>query len=236
VDVTSLTTLPGVATGVALITVDAFGENAIAVASGANGAVTEMLVEAAFERIRPGFGDVVLLSHEIPTATVAAALRRAREAGATSIVNPAPVGDLDDPTLRLADVITPNRGELAALAGGDGDPATLAVALRDRLGGATAVLVSMGRDGAILVGADAEAGAASDAVHRSAALDVIAVDTVGAGDTLNGALAAGLAAGLGLRTATDRAVIAASLAVTRHGARAGMPTLAEVLAVPSRPD
>ena len=84
------------------------------------------------------------------------------------------------------------------------------------------MLVSLGADGALLV-----AGRRSTAIR---APHVEAVDTVGAGDTLNGALAAGLAAGLDLAEAARRAVVAASLAVTRAGAREGMPTAAELAA------
>jgi ribokinase len=86
--------------------------------------------------------------------------------------------------------------------------------------GRRAVLVSLGARGALLV-----AGRRSRTIP---APRVTVVDTVGAGDTLNGALAAGLAAGLDLEEAAHRAVAAASLAVTRAGARPGMPTLPEL--------
>jgi ribokinase len=222
IDLRGLATLEREATGVALILVDAAGENSIAVAGGANVAVTPALVAAALADLHPGAGDVVLVGHEIPTESTREALRLARAGGAATILNPAPATGLDAAILVLADILTPNRGELAVLADDAGLAPELAAAVL--LGGdpGRAVLVTLGGDGALLVTADGAA------VLR--APEVPVVDTVGAGDTLNGALAAGLAAGLGLPDAARQAVAAASLAVTRAGAREGMPTLPELRA------
>ncbi len=219
VDVEGLITLPGQATGVALIVVDERGENSIAVAGGANAALTSVQVRAAVKRLALTAEDVVLVGHEIRTGATHEALRLARLAGATAILNPAPVGELGRETLDLADVLTPNEVELEALAG----PGSASAGARRLLGtdpGRRAVLVSLGRRGALLL------------VGRQArsipAPRVTAVDSVGAGDALNGALAAGLATGLDLAEAARRAVVAATLAVTRRGAREGMPTAAEL--------
>ncbi|HET9085180.1 MAG TPA: ribokinase [Candidatus Limnocylindrales bacterium] len=212
IDVSQLRTSVDQATGVALILVDADGENSIAVASGANGAVTPEQVAASISALAPGPGDVVLAGHEIPTPAVAAALRSARERGATTILNPAPASGLDAETVALAELVTPNEGELATLQ---------AVGVR-----AERLLVSLGPDGAEL--------RTPDGSVRIPALPVEAVDTVGAGDTLNGALAASLAAGYPVEEAARRAVAAASLAVTRAGAREGMPTLDELEAAIAR--
>ena len=214
IDVSELRTVTGQETGVALILVDADGENSIAVASGANGAVTPEQVAASISALAPRAGDVVLVGHEVPTAAVASALRAARGRGATTILNPAPASGLDPETVELAELVTPNEGELATL-----QDAGVRV---ERL------LVSLGSDGAELRTADRSV--------RIPALPVEAVDTVGAGDTLNGALAASLAAGYPLEEAARRAVAAASLAVTKAGAREGMPTLGELeAAVGPRP-
>lgn len=207
VDLGECLTLPGQATGVALILVDATGENLISVASGANGAVTPAMVRAALGRLAVGPGDVVLVGHEIPTASTAAALETARAAGARTILNPAPAAGLDAAALAAAGILTPNEGELEVLRG-VGLPA------------GAALLVSLGADGARLE--------TPDGATAIPALAVSAVDTVGAGDTLNGALAAALAAGDDLVAAARRAVAAASLSVTRAGAREGMPTRAEL--------
>ncbi len=206
VDVAELITLDGAVTGLAFILVAADGENAIAVASGANAELTADHVRAGLARLRPVAGDVVLVGHEIQTVTAAEALAAARAGGARTILNPAPVGDLDAATVALADMVTPNEGELAALRAAGAAPVTS--------------LVSLGAAGARLT--------TTDGALDVPALRVRAVDTVGAGDTLNGALAAGLAEGRPLGEASRRAVAAASLAVTRSGAREGMPTAAEV--------
>jgi ribokinase len=236
VSTTAVARLGGTPTGVALILVDAKGENLIAVAPGANAAVSDAQVTAALESLGPAPGDVVLVVHEIPTPAARAALRVGRERGATTVFNPAPVNGLDRSVLSLADVLTPNRGELARLAADDArhtgrtmtgalDAVRMAGALLDTTsegpGVGDAVLVSLGATGALLVRRDAPA---VDIPSPS----VTAVDATGAGDTLNGALAAGLAAGMDLEAAARRAVVAASLSVTRPGAREGMPTMDEL--------
>lgn len=225
IDLRALVTVDDQPTGVALITVDAEGENTIAVAGGANRSLGPADVERAFATLAPNPGDVVLVGHEIRTATTEAALRLARAAGATTILNPAPVGDLGAAVLALADVVTPNQGELNDLLGGEHRAAGPAAAALVAMAPGLAVLVSLGADGALLV-------------HSSGSLPIPApgglavVDTVGAGDTLNGVLAAGLVMGLPVQDAARRAVLAASLAVTRPGAREGMPTAAELDGAP----
>ncbi len=220
IDVVGLATLRREATGVALIVVDKAGENSIAVAGGANAVLDSVGVRAAFKRLQLTPADVVLVGHEIRTGATHEALRLARLAGATTILNPAPASGLELPTLELADILTPNEGELAILAGGDGSPSVLAKRLLGPEPGQRALLVSLGAKGALLV--------EGRRARRIPAPRVVAVDTVGAGDTLNGALAAGLAAGLDLPEAARRAVVAASRSVTRTGAREGMPSIAEL--------
>lgn len=226
VDVRGLETLPGESTGVALIVVDADGENGIAVAGGANAALDSVEVRAALKRLALTPSDVVLVGHEIRTGATHEALRLARLAGATTILNPAPADGLARWTLALADILTPNEGELATLAGGAGSAASRAKRVLGPEPGRRAVLVSLGGKGAVLI--------AGGSARSIAAPKVDVVDTIGAGDALNGALAAGLAAGLDLAEAARRAVVAASLAVTRGGAREGMPTAAELAAALSR--
>jgi len=231
-----LTMLADEATGIALILVDGRGENLISVAGGANLALSPEHVRAALDAIAPGDGDIVLVGHEIRTEAAREALWLARHGGAATVFNPAPVSDLDRRTFSLADHLTPNRGELTALVANDArssgpppagadDPAVASARLIEATaagsGVGSSVLVSLGAAGALLV----ERGRAPRSLPAAA---VAAVDTVGAGDTLNGALAAGLAAGLPLEEAARRAVLAASLAVTRPGARAGMPSLGEL--------
>lgn len=235
VDTEHLASVPGVATGVALIVVDGRGENLIAVAPGANGTLTPDMVERAIERLEPGPGDVILAGHEVPTAAIREALRLGRAAGATTVFNPAPADGLDRTVLGLVDVLTPNRGELEQLVSEEARrtgragraptmPALAAAALLGATsegGGPRAVLVSMGPGGALLV-------RPGHPPLEVTAPRVDAVDATGAGDALNGALAAGLAAGQELEVAVHRAVLAATRSTLRAGAREGLVTAAEL--------
>lgn len=228
VDVGGVARLPEVATGVALIVVDAGGENQIAVGAGANGAIGAEEVVAALE---PALGDLgcVLVSTEISDAAVSAAVELASEAGVTCIVNPAPptaavLAGLDRGTL-----LTPNAGELSELlsmlgADGGGDTAARARLLCERTG--RPVIVTLGGDGVLLVTVVEE--------RRLPAPATQVRDTTGAGDTFNGVLAARLAAGDELDRAATLAVAAASLSVAEEGARTGMPSAEAIAAaVPS---
>ena len=234
-----LVTLDHTATGVALIIVDAKAENQITVAPGANAGLTAAHVRAALGRLAPHRGDVVITNHEIPAEAAREALRLGREGGAWTILNPAPADGLDRSVLGLADVLTPNRGELALLVADDATslrPAgavgaeetiraarTLLETTSEGPGAGEAMLVSLGPSGAVLV---RRGGPAIDIK----APKVKAIDATGAGDALNGALAAALAGGLSLEQAARRAVVAASISVTRAGAREGYPTLEELTA------
>jgi ribokinase len=237
IDLTGLTTVDG-QTGVALIIVDAGGENLIAVASGANASLTPTDVASALEQLRPAAGDVVLVGHEIPTITARHALKLARAAGARTVFNPAPATGVDRSVYGLADVLTVNRMELdtivaaeAVRLGRKGDPGRgpveAARALLERnqegLGVADAVVVTMGSVGAVVV-------TASGQPVELPARAVGAIDAVGAGDTFAGAFAAALAAGHDVEAAARRAVAAASISTQRQGARDGMPTAGELAA------
>jgi ribokinase len=227
--------VPGASTGVALIVVDAAGENLIAVAPGVNALVTPELVASAFDRLAPCPGDVILAGHEIPTAAAREALRLGRAAGATTILNPAPAAGIDRAILALVDVLTPNQGELAELLGAEarwprGSPAERARAPHEAAAlleagpdgpGAGAVLVSLGPVGAVLIRPDFPP-------LTITAPRVEAVDATGAGDALNGALAAQLAAGKELTEAATLAVLAATSSTRRAGARAGLIDAAEL--------
>ena len=237
-----LVTLDHTATGVALILVDAKAENQIAVAPGANAGLTATHVRQALGRLNPHTGDAVIVTHEIPTEAAREALRIGRQGGAWTILNPAPADGLDRSVISLADVVVPNRGRARAPRRGrctasGPNPASLRGAGEGRPdaargnaegpGAGEAILVSLGAAGAVLVRRD---GRAVDIK----APKVKAIDATGAGDALNGALAAALAGGLDLEAAARRAVVAASVSVTRAGAREGYPTLDELADRPGR--
>jgi ribokinase len=221
VDVSEVRPDPCCATGVALITVDGAGENDIVIVPGANGAFTVEELEGGGGRLDSA--SVLLLQLEIPLATVQAAARRARWAGATVILDPAPAAPLPDTLLREVDYLTPNETELAALLGGvrPGDETAAARALVAR--GARNVVVKRGEHGALLVGAGGET--------VWPAFTVDAVDATAAGDAWNGAFAFALADGRSPGDAGRLATAAATVSVTRRGAQPSMPTLAEAEAL-----
>jgi ribokinase len=213
VDVGAVARLAEHPTGVALIVVDRDGENQIAVASGANAAVDGAAVEHALRRLGAG---VVVLSLEVSDE----ALLAGAAAAGTAILNPAPARELPPGLLDTAPLLTPNAGEARAMAGED-DVEAAARKLHARTG--APVVVTVGADGALLA---RDAGTPL----RIPAPSVDAVDTTGAGDCLNGALAAELARGTALDDAVAFAVRAAALSTLAPGARAGMPTRAAVAA------
>jgi ribokinase len=222
VDVGAVAVLDGVATGVALIVVDASGENQIAVGAGANARVERDHVRAALVDALPETG-CVLVSTEIPVEAVAAAVEMTTVADVPCILNPAPVlpglaGLLVPRPGRRGPLLTPNAGELAALAG-PGPTGVRAVGLAARTGGS--VVVTLGGEGALVVGP-------GGSVEHLPPLPTTVRDTTGAGDTFNGVLAAHLAGGAALADAARAANAAAALSVREAGARAGMPTAAAV--------
>ncbi len=221
-------------TGVALIVVDEAGENQIAVASGANAALDGTAVERALgvllggaevtesgrpAGLEPGGAPefepmVILLGFEVSDEAVVAGARAGAAAGARLVLNPAPARELVPDLLALAPLLTPNAAEARALT--DQDTAEAAARALAELTGAPVVL-TLGADGALLLegpGAEPE---------RVPAAQVDVVDTTGAGDAFNGALAAELASGSDLRDAARLAVRAAGISCGTAGARDGMP-------------
>jgi len=207
----------GAATGTAVIVVDEAGRNQIAVAPGANRLLTREMLEA--RRADFAWADVVVCQLETPLEAVAWALREARACGAVTVLNPAPVPDAPIDFLSTVDYLTPNEGEASRLAGMRVAPAIRAAqALRAR--GAGTVVVTRGDAGALACTGQAE--------QRVRAYRVTALDTTGAGDAFNGALAVALAERRQLGDALDFASAAAALACTRRGAQPSLPTRSEV--------
>jgi ribokinase len=195
IDVAAIRTVPG-ATGRAFIAVADDGENTIIVSPGANAAVGERDL-AALGGIAAG--DVLLLQLEVDLEVVAAAARRASEAGARVVLNVAPYADLPADVLALAAPVVANESEAALLHAAGVDPAELLIT-RGEAGSTW---------GAITVPADRV-----DAV----------IDTTGAGDTYCGALAAALAAGVDREPAMRAAAAAAAVSVQHEGAQPEPPS------------
>jgi ribokinase len=209
-------------TGVAIITIDAAGQNQIVLAGGANATVTrEELTE---RRALFAHAAVVLVQQEIPLSAVEAAMTLGREAGARVILDPAPAVSDAARLLPLADYVTPNESELAILVGASRPAPSLdeaALQARRLLSlGARRVVAKLGERGALRVGAEGQA--------AWPGVPVSAVDTTAAGDVWNGAFATALAEGRSEDDAGGFANAAAALSVTRRGAQPSMPTRDQV--------
>ena len=198
-------------TGVAMILVDHSGENQIAVVPGSNGRLTPADLRQHRELIAGA--RVLLLQMEIPRETVFEALRLGRECGLTTLLNPAPAAPLPSDLLRLIDILTPNESEAQALTG-SADPAEAARILTDR--GVGTVVVTCGANGAFLA-------TGNDVTHIPGFL-VETIDSTGAGDAFNGAVACAVAEGVPIKSAIVRANAAGALATTGRGAQESMPT------------
>lgn len=197
-------------TGAALIIVDGVsGENMIVVAPGSNDELNIADVEAARELILAS--DYILMQLEIPLETVMYTARLAHENGIGVILNPAPGRELPDELLAMVDVFTPNETEAGIISGVEvrdlGSAEMAARALRDRC--CRAVIITLGAMGVL---------AADDhGTRHIPSFRVDAIDTTGAGDAFNGALAAALGEGMGLDEACRFANAAAAISVTRIG-------------------
>ncbi|WEJ58553.1 ribokinase [Devosia sp. FJ2-5-3] len=205
------------ATGIAMIFVDAEGENVIAILPGANGTVSPEDADTGLAALKPG--DIVLLQQEVPQAATRRALEIARQKGARSVLNTAPFLPDTAELARLADIVVANETEFSLLTGRP--LAELEAAMADwvKATGRT-IVVTLGADGARAQTPD---GAISVAAHP-----VKPVDTVGAGDTFCGYLAASLEAGMDFEKALRRAAIAGSLACLNPGAQPAIPLARDV--------
>ena len=214
--------------GVALILVGDDGENLIGVSMGPNARLTPDFIDDLPAEVFEPSG-IFLASLEVPIETVVRAIDRAHAAGMTVVLNPAPatslLGALE--LLKKVDILTPNLSESKILAGvtaeglGWADDALLAIGTRN-------IVLTLGAVGCAVF---------NDKVRTAIpAYPVEAVDTVGAGDAFNGALAAALSEGLALIDAATRASAAAAIAVTKPGAQGALPYRAEIdRMVSSRP-
>ena len=220
IGVDAIATSSKAATGTALIFVGREGRNQIGVAPGANHQLTVEMArsgEAAIERAQ-----VLVSQLEVPVPVVRWALETARRHGVPTVLNPAPVQELSDELLALVTYLTPNAGEVAALTGIEvrnlESGRQAAARLCER--GAGTVIITLGEQGALVCD--------GAAVVHFEAFPVEAVDTTGAGDAFNGALAVGLAAGGSLEQVIPLASAAAALTCTRRGAQAALPDRGDV--------
>lgn len=212
-------------TGAAFIYIDdRSGENAIIVVAGAANTLTAEDVEAAGNAIR---GSAVFVTQlEQPVEAARRGLEIAKEAGTTTIFNPAPAEPFGDELYRLCDFITPNESEAAKLTG----RSVTNIEDARRAGdiflskGVGTALITLGEDGALLHSRLAS-------VHVAAFRAGAVVETTGAGDAFNGGFAAALARGFDPLAAARFGCAAAGISVTRHGTAPSMPLRGEIEAL-----
>jgi len=215
-------TQSGEHTGVALIMVDAKGENCISVALGANDSLHPEMVAEVLADADSGFG-LALLQMEAPVETVTESIRLLHERKIPVMLNLAPFGHLPDETLSKVYCLVLNAGEAEALSGcpvKNVESAVLAAEAIQKRVGIPLILVTLGKDGVVLKSVDNQA-------HFPAYV-VEVVDTTAAGDVFCGYLAAGMAEGMEISTAIQLAVAGSALSVMKAGAQTSVPARDEV--------
>ncbi|AKZ86472.1 TPA: ribokinase [Enterobacter hormaechei subsp. steigerwaltii] len=220
IDIAPVSVVAGESTGVALIFVNAEGENVIGIHAGANAALTTERVEA--QRGIIAGAEALLMQLESPVESVLAAAKIAHENHTSVLLNPAPARVLSDELLALVDIITPNETEAEKLTGirveNDDDAARAALALHEK--GIGTVIITLGSRG-VWASVNGEG-------RRVPGFKVKAIDTIAAGDTFNGALVTALLEGKAMDDAIRFAHAAAAIAVTRKGAQPSVPWRKEI--------
>ncbi len=211
---------PNQPSGVALINVDAQGENCITVASGANGNLSQADIDQAsilFET-----GDILLIQLEIPLESVWYAVEKAAQKGVNVILNPAPAAKIPDHIYPYLFALTPNETEIEMLTGIAVTHLDDAKKAADQLlqKGVNHVIITLGAQGAFYKSANEELFVPTQAVK--------AVDTTAAGDCFNGALAVALSHQKSWLDALAFSCRAATFSVMHAGAQASMPTLSDL--------
>ena len=220
IDVAPVRAVKDQSTGVALIFVNAEGENVIGIHAGANAALSVEQVEA--EKARIAGAQALLMQLESPLESVLAAAKIAHQHQTTVVLNPAPARELSDELLALVDIITPNETEAEKLTGirveNDDDAANAARVLHAK--GIGTVMITLGSRG-VWVSHEGQG-------RRVPGFKVQAIDTIAAGDTFNGAFVTALLEGTALDEAIRFAHAAAAIAVTRKGAQPSVPWREEI--------
>ncbi|UNM95756.1 ribokinase [Ignatzschineria rhizosphaerae] len=221
-----MTVIKGEKTGVALIFVNHEGENMIGIYAGANAHVTPELVTPFISEITAA--DMLLMQLETPIETLELAAEKAKNAGVKVVLNPAPARDLTDAFLANIDIITPNETEAQILTGitveTDKDADLASQALHQK--GIETVIITLGKRGAwVSVKTKDDSRGTGELVPG---FMVKAVDTIGAGDTFNGALVTALLEDQTLFDAVKIAHAAGALAVMKEGAQPAIPWREEI--------
>jgi len=223
VDTASVTTTEG-SSGVAVILVNAKGENCIVITPGANAKLTPQDIDANVERIRSA--GIVLTQLETPLDTIEHLANLCEREGVPLMLDPAPARELPAQLLRKITWFTPNETEAAfycgASATANNEPSAIAKQLFDK--GIEGVILKLGSRGSYLA-------RPSETGHTIAPFPVKAIDTTAAGDAFNGAFATALMMGKSEQESARFASAAAAISVTRKGAQPSLATMAEVQAL-----
>ncbi len=208
------------ASGMALITVDAKGNNAITVISGANHDVSVRDLQQHEDKIASS--SIVLAQLECPLDLVTEAMLLAKKHACISVLNPAPAQALPPDLLSLVDILTPNETELQILSGLGTDTLAECQAAGEKLmaGGIKSLIVTLGSKGCYYMDS-------KESIFYPS-YEVKMTDSTAAGDCFNGALVAALSRGKSLPEAIDFAMKASAISVTRPGAQPSIPTLADM--------
>jgi len=221
IDTTYVLVHPESASGVALIQVDAKGQNSIAVASGANFQLTSADVEKAMLSI--GKFDVLVMPLETPLETIYTAAQIASRKGAKVLLNPAPAQVLEKDLLQLVDILLPNEYEVGLMTGASQENADIHQSAEKLISlGVKNLIVTLGNQGALFFDGKTN----TDMLIPACPLQ--AVDSTAAGDCFVGALAVGLCEGKPIPAAAEFASAAAAISVTRVGAQPSLPSRDEV--------
>lgn len=207
-DISHIRKIDGISTGIAVIIISD-SNNRIILDKGANAFLTENDIDEFLKNA--GKGDIFLTQLENPIKVAGYGLKRAKELGLYTILNPAPANKEIEEYLSFVDLVTPNETELELFGG------------KDKLfnAGVKKIVTTLGSKGYEI--------ADKNGAKVYPCIKVKAIDTTAAGDTLCGGLAAGLAEGMSLEEACAFGSKAASIACTRKGAQQSIPTKAEVM-------
>lgn len=215
-------------TMVGVILVESGGENRIVLASGALDFLDPRHVDGFADRIADA--DLLMVCNEIPVATVAAALRTARQRGVKTLFNPAPARDLPEDCRHLVDYLTPNLPEARALAGLDENADTETTLDRLREIFTATIALTAGSDGCYVDDA-----ATGERTHVLPLAPAAVIDTTGAGDAFNAAFATALCRGADATEAARYGNAAGAFAVSRAEVIPGLATEAELAALLDHP-
>ena len=222
IDTRSVKSQSGQHTGVALIMVDAKGENCISVALGANNSLQSELVAEVLENEKSGFA-LALLQMEAPVETVTESIRLLHKSRIPVMLNMAPFGHLSDETLSMVQCLVLNAGEAEALSGcpvNSVETAILAAEAIQKRVAIPLILVTLGKDGVVLKSGE------NQVQFPTYVVEVL--DTTAAGDVFCGYLATGLAEGKPIAETIQFAVAASALSVMKAGAQTSVPAKDEV--------